>query len=162
MEDTMTNINNRLARLNFLYQRIFGNDIDMGSFDSRIKLQKLVYILKSEGINLGYDFTWYIRGPYSSDLADDGFHFSNGDGMIPKYNITDEDRTVLDRLTRVTHLIRDSNTAELVASFLFLKSNYGNGTAQELMTRKPRFTANQILNIMSEWYRATNNQLASP
>ena len=56
----MTKSNSRLAHLNFFYKTIFGNDINMEYFDGRIKLQKLVYILKSEGIELGYDFTWYI------------------------------------------------------------------------------------------------------
>jgi uncharacterized protein YwgA len=40
-------------------------------FEDRLKLQKIVYIAKHFGIDLGYTFNEYIRGPYSPELADD-------------------------------------------------------------------------------------------
>lgn len=36
-----------VGRLNFFYKSIYGEDINMDSFNRRIKLQKLIYILKS-------------------------------------------------------------------------------------------------------------------
>jgi uncharacterized protein YwgA len=54
----------------------------MGTFENRIKLQKLVYILKSLGVDFGYDFTWYIYGPYSSDLTHDGYLFTRNKNQI--------------------------------------------------------------------------------
>jgi uncharacterized protein YwgA len=142
-----------LSRLNFFYKSIFEKDIDMDSLDSRIKLQKLVYILKSEGIEFGYNFTWYIRGPYSSDLADDGFYLSKNRDSL-QYNKTNEDE-VLNRLTKVRHIIKNSNTAELVASYLFLFPYYGVNTINELNTRKPRFTESEIREVTTEWHKST-------
>lgn len=53
-----------VKRLNFFYKTIHGENINMfAGFDYRIKLQKLIYILQSGGVNFGYDFTWYIYGP---------------------------------------------------------------------------------------------------
>jgi uncharacterized protein YwgA len=132
----------------------------MNSLDSRIKLQKLVYILRSEGIDFGYNFTWYIRGPYSSDLADDGYYMSKIMISSP-YNKTKRDQTVLDKLSKVKHIIKNSNTAELVASYLFLRPTYGPDTTNELITRKPRFTENQIREVMNEWCKSTGINVES-
>lgn len=44
----------------------------MDDFDDRLKLQKLIYILQSFGVYLGYDFSYYLRGPYCSNLAQTG------------------------------------------------------------------------------------------
>ncbi|MFZ0512709.1 MAG: hypothetical protein WAM14_13970 [Candidatus Nitrosopolaris sp.] len=152
-----------IARLNFFYESIFENDIAMNSLDSRIKLQKLVYILKSEGIDFGYNFTWYIRGPYSSDLADDGFYLTKRrvQTLSSPYDKTNEDQVVLDKLAKVKHIIKNSNTAELVASYLFLQPNYGANTTNEQMTRKPRFIENQIREVMNEWHKATGTNMES-
>ncbi len=38
-------------------------------FDSRLVLQKTIYLLQAFDLNLGYQFNWYLRGPYSPDLA---------------------------------------------------------------------------------------------
>jgi len=59
----------RLERLSSLYSEVFEKSVRMSTFMDRLKLQKLVYILHSEGMDLGYDFTWYIYGPYSSTLT---------------------------------------------------------------------------------------------
>ena len=48
-------------------------DFDMETFEGRLRLQKTVYLLQSFGIDLGYYFTWYLRGPYSPELTRDGF-----------------------------------------------------------------------------------------
>jgi uncharacterized protein YwgA len=43
------------------------------TFDSRLILQKAMYLAQEEGFRLGYHFSWYIRGPYSRQLAADAF-----------------------------------------------------------------------------------------
>ena len=45
----------------------------MDDFDDRLKLQKLIYILQSFGVYLGYDYSYYLRGPYCSNLAQTGY-----------------------------------------------------------------------------------------
>ena len=45
----------------------------MNNFSDRLLLQKKVYLLQELGLNLGYNFTLYIYGPYSSQLASDGY-----------------------------------------------------------------------------------------
>lgn len=42
---------------------------NMTDFSTRLKLQKIVYLLQASNMSLGYGFNWYVRGPYSPDLA---------------------------------------------------------------------------------------------
>jgi uncharacterized protein YwgA len=46
---------------------------DMSTFDERLALQKAIYLAQQTGVNLGYQFSWYLRGPYSTDLTSDTY-----------------------------------------------------------------------------------------
>lgn len=43
--------------------------ISNDSFDNRIIAQKKIYLLQELGIDIGYSYNWYLRGPYSPDLT---------------------------------------------------------------------------------------------
>jgi uncharacterized protein YwgA len=47
--------------------------LNMEEFDNRLVIQKTIYLLQASGLDLGYYFGWYIRGPYCSDLTNDAF-----------------------------------------------------------------------------------------
>jgi len=47
--------------------------IDLCSLDTRVILQKKVYFLQEFGCKLGYNFGWYLKGPYSTDLTRDAY-----------------------------------------------------------------------------------------
>ena len=47
-------------------------------FDFRLKVQKFVYIAKYFGWKHSYKYSLYIRGPYSSTLADEYYNDSTG------------------------------------------------------------------------------------
>ncbi|TRZ53105.1 MAG: hypothetical protein D4S01_01830 [Dehalococcoidia bacterium] len=49
---------------------------DVEKFEHRLMLQKYVYIAKFFGLNLGYPYSIYLRGPYSSALADDYYELA--------------------------------------------------------------------------------------
>lgn len=57
---------------------------DMDSFDGRLRLQKFIYLLQAHGIYLGYDFSWYLRGPYCTGLTTCGFALKDIYHDIPK------------------------------------------------------------------------------
>lgn len=46
-------------------------DMEFGvdDFRHRLRVQKFVYLLQSFDIYLGYDYTWYLHGPYCTTLA---------------------------------------------------------------------------------------------
>ena len=62
---------NSLA-LGGILKRIYP-DFNMKSFSNRLKLQKVIYLLQVRGINLGYSYSWYVFGPYSTGLTKDAF-----------------------------------------------------------------------------------------
>ena len=48
-----------------------GEDTSISSVDDRVRLQKAVYICQELGIPLGYNYSWYVKGPYSTSLTQD-------------------------------------------------------------------------------------------
>ncbi len=43
------------------------------TFTDRLIAQKAVYLAQASGVDLGYFYRWYLRGPYCSALTDDLF-----------------------------------------------------------------------------------------
>lgn len=126
----------------------------MNDFDSRLKLQKLIYILKSANINFPYNLTWYIYGPYSSELTRDGYAFARSiNNIMADYNPSQEERRVVGQIGRARVILDDPDRAELVASFLYLTDRYESQdlAEEQLMIRKPRFSQVHIQQVMREW-----------
>lgn len=147
-----------LIRLNYFYHIIFDQNINMDDFDDRLKLQKLVYILNSQKIRFRYDFTWYIHGPYSSELTRDGYAYTRRvNDFRQNYYPSQEERNVVERIRNARALLDEPDRAELVASFLYLTDRYGSQdmAKEQLMIRKPRFSESQILEVMHEWFDRT-------
>ncbi|MCP1926377.1 hypothetical protein [Bradyrhizobium elkanii] len=48
-----------------------GEPADISSIDSRKRFQKAVYLGQLSGVDLGYRYSWYVRGPYSTALTKD-------------------------------------------------------------------------------------------
>lgn len=108
--------------LGLLLQDI-GN-FDMSSFRGRLLFQKTVQLLQSFGIDLGYRYNWYLRGPYSPDLAKVGFELKD---VVPKLRdipIEFENKTNKSRYDRFTAFMMDKkddpNALEIASSICFL------------------------------------------
>ena len=56
--------------ISFLEENL-GYKFDPDDLDSRLRLQKYVFIAKFFGLDMGYKFDKYIHGPWSRNLADD-------------------------------------------------------------------------------------------
>ena len=54
-----------------------GFEFRISRFDDRLIAQKLVCLLDLKGVNLGYPYSIYVRGPYSPNLTEDLFAFTN-------------------------------------------------------------------------------------
>ena len=96
---------------------------DMSSFKNRLTFQKTVYFLQIFGLSFGYNFNWYVYGPYSSILTKDGYEMEKVKNVPkiafinPKY---EESLAKLDKfLGKKRH---DADWLELLASIHFLKS----------------------------------------
>jgi hypothetical protein len=119
------------AELMWLFARSLGVEFDdLDQFEGRKKFQKLIYLLQQPpfGKDLGYRYNLYIHGPYSPDLAADGYAIA-GDRqrfqhLVRRYHLRPQTRSVLDDLR--THFVRDgrwdTNFLELCATVHFLYS----------------------------------------
>jgi len=47
------------------------NPISMDTFDDKLRVQKITYLAQMYGIDLGYSFEWYLRGPYCKQVSED-------------------------------------------------------------------------------------------
>ena len=79
--------------------------LDVRSVEDKIRLQKYVYIMERLGLNLGYSFSGYLRGPYSPDLAND-YYSRAGDvlNLRTSYMLTDKEREVAEKMKDVVTL----------------------------------------------------------
>lgn len=71
------------VELGYILKHVPGYEFSMESFDDRLRFQKTVYLLQAFDINRGYDFAWYLRGPYCSLAAHDGFDLLDVYDSIP-------------------------------------------------------------------------------
>ncbi|MEE0537195.1 MAG: hypothetical protein UC749_01935 [Ruminococcus sp.] len=107
---------------------IFQNlNISNESFDDRLISQKKIYILQSLGTNLGYEYNWYIRGPYSPSLTT--YIYNNIDVLsvsdFSSYKIASN---VKDNIEIVNSIVKEKDSLnlsvssfyELVASLLYI------------------------------------------
>lgn len=138
-----------------VYQRVFGQSFSYGNFDDRLKMQKMVYLLQEEGVNIGhYGFDWYKHGPYSQVLLDD-MYAENGTACI-ELNYTQEAEQ---RIGRIKDIFNDEeakkdygikNWTECLASIHFLRKKEMGSNASEdevlqvLTERKPHLNIDTL------------------
>lgn len=139
-----------------VYKKVFDQPFSYGNFEDRLKMQKMVYLLQEEGVDIGhYGFDWYKHGPYSQVLLDD-MYMENGSACI-QLNYTPEAEKRIENLKKI---FNDSeaqekygmkNWTECLASIHFLKNKeMGSSTSEEevlqvLTKRKPHLN-NDALN----------------
>ena len=62
--------------LGYILRQFPDLDFGMDDFDHRLRVQKFVYLLQAFDIYLGYDYSWYLHGPYCTRLATVGYALS--------------------------------------------------------------------------------------
>jgi uncharacterized protein YwgA len=130
----------------------------MDEFDDRLRLQKFIYLLQTFDIYLGYDFSWYIRGPYCSTLSTCGFALREIYDKIPTKKIRFEDPAAQKKFMRFQDFIKghesDVRFLEIAASLHSISATEGlenRDVVQELMGRKPgRFTLEMCMAVQKE------------
>ncbi|BCU68703.1 hypothetical protein HS7_21400 [Sulfolobales archaeon HS-7] len=113
------------------------------SFDDRLRLQKYVFIMEKLGLNLGYDFNEYLRGPYSPGLAMD--YYGNADTVKElkiSRELTNEERKVAEKMKEIVEL----TPTELEAlSYVLLKGWLCDDDALvNVGFYKPHLTVNEV------------------
>ena len=151
-------MNRMIVDLGVLLKSIPGYDFSMDEFNDRLRLQKTVYLLQAFGIYLGYDFSWYLRGPYCTSLTIHGFALNDMYGNIPdglkaKFQSADKQGA----FKRFRSFIKDKNTdqLEILASLHHLKqTGMSDEDAKSKVEQKQRrFTREDVESMWQELSR---------
>ena len=112
------------------------------TFDERLLSQKKVFLLQELGVDIGYSYNWYIRGPYSPDLANYIFH--NLDILkeqdLSGYRLSEAGK-------KPDSLRSLPSWYELLASFLYIHKAWkknGDDVFTSLLQYKPQYTREQF------------------
>ena len=85
-----------------------------------VVVQKIAYLAQTRGIDLGYEFEWYLRGPYCKQVSEDA-HSAKGAEPGPAGLSSD-------RIGKFAEYLRphmqDAEWLEIAASLIYLKDNY--------------------------------------
>lgn len=104
-------------------------NFNLSDFSGRLKFQKTVHLLQSFGVDLGYYYNWYMRGPYCPDLTKDGFELKCVIDKIPKLAIEFADHKKQSHYDNFKDFIRnkkdDPKQLEIASSICFLHNEEG-------------------------------------
>ena len=117
-------MNRQAVDLGFILKQIPEYRFSMDEFEDRLKLQKTLYILQIFGVYLGYDFSWYLRGPYCSALTGNGFELQEIYDKIPNETIGFRNATTQGKFENFRRFIDNKSTddLEIIASLHYLKT----------------------------------------
>lgn len=144
-------------------------ELAIDTFSKRLNLQKRLYLLQLTGLDLGYRYNWYLRGPYCPSLTQDAFTLKDelawGEEDYEEYNLRGE---ALQKVAQAEEIWKVPSAlavapeiwVELLASLHYLKHIAywpGNNVAKEavlakLKEAKPQF-ANRPELIQAAWDR---------
>ena len=109
-----------------LVLRELGIEPKLDLFKDRLIVQKAIYLAQAAGVDLGYFYGWYLRGPYCSSVADDLFAAVEDpqavEDAVDRWELDSEWRTKLDRFKTLIEPEDDelARRLELWASVHFL------------------------------------------
>lgn len=133
---------------------------DMKQHKDRLNIQKLTYILQSIGLDLGYTFSWYVKGPYSTELASDAFRYTESESN-DDIGLTKSERNSIEKLqSTFSDEIKDPNKLELYASLLFIKKQNNltflerGKLADNLTSLKPWFSKEETIAAIEKLKRS--------
>lgn len=156
----MFNTNRSAVELGYILKHIPDYKFSVDRFDDRMRLQKTVYFLQAFGINRGYEFGWYMRGPYCSLVAMDGFDLRGVYDRIPEGGKPFTTYRANELFDRFCSFVRGRGAAylEIAASLHHLKHS-GVGDPDDRIKKKveekrPEFTAGQVDQAWDDMSRA--------
>ncbi len=116
----------RLAGIYVLMREFGGFRIE--ELEERVFVQKAIYLLQVLGIDLRFRFSWYLRGPYSTDLTQSVYEIAGIADLSEKtenYTIRPEVMPAIDRLHKLVEAMPKKldkpEWLELLSSIHYLK-----------------------------------------
>ena len=149
-------MNRQVVDLGFVLKQIPDFDFSMDVFEDRLKLQKSLYLLQSFGIYLGYDFSWYLRGPYCTSLAINAFALEEIYNEIPGDTTTKFKESRKQKLfVKFQKLVKNKSIDDLeIMVYLHYLKQLGDLSDDEIKTtasaKQERFTIQQTNDMWNE------------
>jgi len=104
------------------------------NFDQRLILQKTVYLLQAFGLFLGYRFNWYLRGPYSVEVARHGYELVDLFDKLPEASFIEEkaEERFKIYLKFISEYQENAEMLEILSSIHFIMKRAKNITNDQL------------------------------
>lgn len=133
----------------------------LDAFENRLLIQKAIYLLQSIGMELNYDFSWYLYGPYSPELASEVYAiYPILNSLINEYKFTENDQKFIRKMKQVKNGLNQESKKlglnivdafELAASIVFIVRHNANDdmnfVISNLTSLKPKFKEKEIEGI---------------
>lgn len=132
-----------IERLISIFRVLVKKRFDKNKYSHRLMLQKIGYITHINDKSLNYNFTWYIRGPYSPDLTKEAYEFREDETC----DLSSQDRINAEFIGKCIPEINDKNL-ELFASVYYLMKERKlirfDDLFNSLQSSKPWFSEKEI------------------
>ena len=119
-------------------------------FENRLKLQKYVFLARYFGLDMGYNYSMYLYGPYSPGLAEDYFGLADDGLEYHKTPLPDEFNY---KEFRNVLYDRDSGWLEIASTLLALRESFSDREAllhRAINMKGHRFEIDRIQLILAE------------
>ncbi len=151
-------MNRQVVDLGLVLSQFPKFEFSVDDFDGRLRLQKFIYLMQSFGIYLGYDFSWYLRGPYCTTLAACGFALREIYDDIPE-NVrlrfeSDKVQREFERFAKsITKHESNEEFLEIAASMHYLRKTCtltNDEIIEKVAKKQPDFTEKRCREIWKE------------
>ena len=131
--------------------------VSKDTFDDRLLSQKKVFLLQELGVDMGYSYNWYVRGPYSPDLTT--YIFNNLDVLkeqdFSNYRFSDTVQKKISSVNALANSKPDSLSIpswyELLASVLYIHTRWKKEDVfASLVQYKPQYTCDHFKAAVDE------------
>jgi len=128
-----------------LFLEELGVPSDIDTVDERKRVQKTIYLGQIAGVDLGYHFGWYLKGPYSPELTKDYYDLdealTEGDREFQKKDLKGQLKEKLQSIkTIVTQPcdipLSQADWLELLASVHYQYDKFDQASAKANITRE--------------------------
>ncbi len=112
------------------------DEVDLGNlkldgFSDRLCIQKKIYLVQITGLDLGYRYNWYLRGPYCPSLTENVFllreEINNGEHDYEEYCLAEMAQNLIGKVKNLWARPGNVSTeepewVEMLASMHYLKT----------------------------------------
>lgn len=121
----------------------------MSNFQSKLVMQKTIYLLQAMGLKIGYSYGWYVRGNYSPDLTKDLYTNAPAVESLSKgESLTQKEESILDEFENEMGKNPDPEVLEIAAAYAYFFKECGmsaHDATIKTKEAKPFFTEMQFV-----------------